>query len=96
MKGAFIFLASQGNKERAWVKTNGLDLVAVAVKDYDEAVAVARSLLEEGIVAIELCAGFGHKGTAKVAEAVGDKVPVGVVRFDIHPGLEGKSGDLMF
>jgi hypothetical protein len=31
-----------------------------------------------------------------VAEAVGDKAAVGVVRFDNHPGLEGKSGDGIF
>jgi hypothetical protein len=31
-----------------------------------------------------------------VAEAVGDKVAVGVVRFDNHPGLEFKSGDELF
>jgi hypothetical protein len=31
-----------------------------------------------------------------VAEAVGDKAVGGVVRFDNHPGLEGKSGDNIF
>ncbi len=31
-----------------------------------------------------------------MAEAVGDKAAVGVVRFDNHPGLEGKSGDDIF
>ena len=30
------------------------------------------------------------------AEAVGDKAAVGVVRFDNHPGLEFKSGDVLF
>jgi hypothetical protein len=31
-----------------------------------------------------------------VAEAVGDEVAVGVVRFDNHPGLEFKSGDAIY
>jgi hypothetical protein len=52
--------------------------------------------VDEGIQAIELCGGFGNVGTAKIVEAVGGKVPVGVVRFDVHPGLGGKSGDAIF
>jgi len=43
-----------------------------------------------------LFGGFGHIGTAQVAEAVGDKAAVGVVRFDNHLGLEFKSGDALF
>ena len=33
-------------------------------------------------------------GTARIAAAV--SVPVGVVRFDAHPGLGGVSGDTLF
>jgi hypothetical protein len=33
---------------------------------------------------------------ARVAEAVGDRAFVGVVRFDRHPGLGYKSGDELF
>jgi len=67
-------------------------LIAIGVKNYDQAVSVAKDLVKEGAVAFELCAGFGNVGVAKVAEAV-KGVPVGVVRFDLHPLLEGKSGD---
>ena len=49
---------------------------------------------EDGCVAIELCGGFGYEGAAMVARTV--KVPVGVVRFDIHPGLGNASGDGIF
>jgi len=49
---------------------------------------------KEGIGAIELCGGFGNAGTARIAAAV--KVPVGAVRFDIHPGLGNASGDTLF
>jgi hypothetical protein len=68
----------------------------VAARDYAQAEKVARDLVAEGIVAIELCGGFGHEGTARIVKAVQGKAAVGVVRFDCHPGLEGKSGDALF
>lgn len=96
IKGAFIFLAPESNKEMEWVKTPQVHLLAIAVNNYAEAVKVAQDLASQGIQAIELCGGFGNKGVAAVAEAVGDKVAVGVVRFDTHPALDGKSGDMLF
>lgn len=81
---------------RQTVVTPRVELTAVAVNNYAEAMAVCKDLVEEGIVAIELCGGFGHIGAAQVAEAVGDEVAVGVVRFDNHPGLEFKSGDAIY
>ncbi|AMK12524.1 MAG: DUF6506 family protein [Pseudodesulfovibrio sp.] len=97
LKAAFIFIAPGADPvaHRNWVKTGAVDLLAVAVKDYDQAESLARELVEkEGIAAIELCGGFGNAGTARVAAAV--NVPVGVVRFDIHPGLGNASGDTLF
>ncbi|WP_207260170.1 DUF6506 family protein [Desulfovibrio sp. Huiquan2017] len=97
LKAAFIFVAPGADpaRNRNWVKTEAVELVAVAVKDYAQAEAVARELVEkEGIAAIELCGGFGSAGTARIAAAV--NVPVGVVRFDIHPGLGNVSGDTLF
>lgn len=97
LKAAFIFIAPQGNaeKHRSWVRTDQIELLAVAVGDYAQAETLARELVEkEGIAAIELCGGFGAAGTARVAAAV--NVPVGVVRFDIHPGLGNVSGDSLF
>ena len=44
----------------------------------------------------KLCGGFGVRGTEMVAKAVDYKIPVGVVRFDCHPGLGFKSGDEIF
>lgn len=71
-------------------------MIAVAAGNYKEAEAVAVELVNEGIAAIELCGGFGNRGTARIAEAVAGKASVGVVRFDGHPGLGGKSGDELF
>lgn len=65
------------------------------MSDYGQAETLARELVEqEEIAAIELCGGFGAAGTARVAAAV--NVPVGAVRFDIHPGLNNLSGDTLF
>lgn len=97
LKAAFIFVAPGADpaRNRNWVRTEAVELVAVAVKDYAQAEAVARELVEkDGIAAIELCGGFGTAGTARIAAAV--DVPVGVVRFDIHPGLDNVSGDTLF
>lgn len=64
--------------------------------EHRAAIQVSKELVKEGVSAIELCAGFGQKGVAKVAEAVGYRAKVGVVRFDPHPALGSKSGDELF
>lgn len=97
LKAAFIFIAPGGDpvQHRNWVLTEGVELLAIAVSNYAQAETLARDLVEkEGIAAIELCGGFGAVGTARVAAAV--NVPVGVVRFDTHPGLGNASGDTLF
>jgi len=98
LKAAFVFVAPEANpaKHRAVVATPAVELTVVGVVNYAEAEKVARALVDEGIVAIELCGGFGHEGTARIVKAVQGKAAVGVVRFDNHPGLEGKSGDALF
>lgn len=98
LKAAFIFVAPESDpgQHKAVVKTPAVELTVVGVKDYQEAGEVAKKLVAEGINAIELCGGFGHAGVARVAQAAGEGVSVGVVRFDAHPGLNGKSGDEIF
>jgi hypothetical protein len=98
LKAAFIFLAPGANpdRDRSIVTTPEVELTVVGAADYDAAEEVARMLVDEGIAALELCGGFGHIGTARIARAVQGKAAVGVVRFDVHPGLDGKSGDVIF
>ena len=98
LRAAFIFLAPEADpaKHRASVHTPQVDLTVVGVANYAEAEHVAKSMIEDGIAAIELCGGFGTDGVARIARAVGGKAAVGVVRFDGHPGLGGKSGDAIF
>ena len=98
LKAGFIFVAPEADyqKNRAVVETPVVELSVVGVKDYAMAAKAAKEMVDEGIGAIELCAGFGIEGTALIKKAVGDKAAIGVVRFDYHPGLEFKSGDALF
>ena len=69
-----------------------VEFFAIGVADYDEAVRVTKELVKEGVTVIELCGGFGNIGAGKVTEAA-KGVHVGMVRFDMHPVLNGKTGD---
>lgn len=92
----FIAPGANPQQHRSVIQTPAVELTVVGVKDYQDAVTAAKELAASGIGAIELCGGFGHEGVAKIAAAAGSGVQVGVVRFDTHPGLEGKSGDQLF
>ena len=98
LKAAFIFLAPEADpeKHRSVISTPAIELHVVGAKNYDEACKVAKDLVNDGIGAIELCGGFGNIGAAKITEVIERKVPVGVVKFDLHPGLGNKSGDEVF
>lgn len=98
LRAAFLFLAAgaQPAEHRSVVRTPQVDLFVVGVADYAQAESQARALVADGVVAIELCGGFGTAGTARIAAAVAGKAAIGVVRFDGHPGLGGKSGDTVF
>jgi len=100
-KAAFIFIAPEVDLKTTQHEflTPGISLMAAGVSTYDEAVKLAVELVKNGVGAIELCAGFGHEGVAKVTKAVhaiNSDVKVGVVRFDSHPGFDYKSGDELF
>jgi len=98
LRAAFIFLApgADPGRDRTTLSTPQVDLTVVGVPGYGEAERVARSLVQEGVTALELCGGFGNAGAARISSAVAGKAVVGVVRFDGHPGLAGKSGDEVF
>lgn len=98
VKAAFIYVAPENDSKihRAVIDSPVVQLTVVGVKNYQDAQDVALELVEDGITAIELCAGFGSEGTAMIAKAVGDKALVGVVRFDLHPAFNHQSGDRLF
>ena len=83
-------------KHRTVINTPTVNLTVVGVKNYSEAETVARELSEHGVKAIELCAGFGNEGIARISKAVKGMANVGAVKFDLHPGFDFKSGDELF
>lgn len=97
-KAAFIYIAPENDNKvhKAFIDSPVVNLTVVGVKTYDEAEAVAKELVVDGITAIELCAGFGNDGVTRITKAVEGKAIVGVVRFDLHPAFNHQSGDKMF
>ena len=98
VNAAFIFIAPEADSKihRTLVDTPIVSLTVVGVASYDEARTVAVELVEQGVKALELCAGFGNEGVAMISKAVAGKAAVGAVRFDFHPGFDFKSGDEVF
>ena len=98
LNAAFIFLAPEADPSvhRSTVATPEVNLTAIGVSNLAEAAAAAREMVDNGCTAIELCGGFGIRGTYMVEQAVHGRARVGSVRFDIHPGLDNKSGDEVF
>jgi len=86
IKIAYIFVCPEADskKHRATVEIPTLSLIAVGVKDFDDAANVAKSLVEDGIQLIEVCGAYGPVGTAKIIEAVGGKVPVGAAYYGME------------
>jgi hypothetical protein len=70
--------------DRAVIQRGGLTTTIVAVPDRDTAVQVAAELVDAGAQYIELCGAFGPTMTARVIQAVGDRVPVGSVTYGME------------
>lgn len=98
VKAAFIFIADEVDytKHNAEIDTPVLHLYVVGVKNYNEAEAVAKELVDYGVTQIELCAGFGSEGVSRICKAVDGKAVIGCVKFDLHPSFGFKSGDNLF
>ena len=97
IKWAFLAVskAAEGQVHQSVIRIPEREITTVLVNDYRQAGQVAKELYASGVTMFELCAGFGHKGVAAVRQAVPEAL-VGVVRFDNHPALDGKSGDELF
>ena len=89
-KAGFVVMAPDGDpqRDRATIKTPKFEQIVVVTKlfDFELAARVCRDLVEKDKVqSLILCPGFTHDGIAKVAEAVGGRVPINVARGDV-PG----------
>ncbi|MFC9997310.1 DUF6506 family protein [Nocardia sp. NPDC127526] len=82
----FIYTATGSDPNRETiVETPSCRSVFVGVDHPEQAIAVARRLVDGGAQLIELCGGFGPIWTARVIEEVRGAVPVGAVAY----GIEG-------
>ena len=95
---AFIYVAAglDPEKQRAVIPSDEINMNVIGCSTYAQAEEIAREMVAKGCTAIELCAGFGNEGIARIKRAVGDNISVGAVKFDYHPAFGFKSGDEMF
>lgn len=79
--------------DRFVLDRDGQRTILVPVPTAAAAPDAARALVDEGVGLIELCGGFALADAARVAEAVGDRVPIGHVTFavDAVPGAAAYS-----
>ncbi|MDD5986862.1 MAG: DUF6506 family protein [Eubacteriales bacterium] len=94
----FIYVAPglDPKKQRAEIPSQDINMTVIGCANYDQAEEAARELVEKGCTAVELCAGFGMEGVARIKKACGPSIAVGAVRFDYHPAFEFQSGDALF
>ena len=92
----YLFPGLDPAKQNAQIPSKEMNRNVVGVPDYAAAEKAAKELVARGCTAIELCAGFGAEGLARIKKAAGPGIAVGAVRFDFHPGLGFKSGDDVF
>lgn len=78
-----------GDKFEQLQGTDDFQMKVVGIQKPQEAIEVAKDMVQEGIQIIELCGAFGPMWTAKVIEATENKVPVGTVTYgpESMPGL---------
>ena len=97
VKVAFMVLVpdADAEKHRSTMATELIELIVQFVPNMSEAIEMAKQLADQGCGVIELCGGFGHSMTGKIADAVRGKSAVGSVRFDLHAAF-GKSSDELF
>lgn len=95
---AFVYVAPECDPkvQRTVIPGSAIDMHVVGCSTYDQAEEAAKELVALGCTAIELCAGFGNEGIARIKRAVGKDIAVGAVKFDFHPAFGFKSGDEMF
>ena len=68
-------------KDRTVLETELFQTQVVGVSTDDEAVIVAKCLIQDGVQVIELCGGFGKESAYKVISEVNSNVPIGFVTF---------------
>jgi hypothetical protein len=83
IKWAFFFDAPEVNPavDRMVIERGGMRSTIIAVPDPEIAVQLSVELVAEGVQFIELCGAFTPVVAAKIIEATGGKIPVGIVGY---------------
>jgi hypothetical protein len=83
IKWAFFFDAPEVNPavDRMVIERGGMQSTIIAVPDPEIAVQLSVELVAEGVQFIELCGAFTPVVAAKIIEATGGKIPVGIVGY---------------
>lgn len=66
---------------RTQLQSPAFHMQAVGVARPDQAEAVAREMVAQGVQLIELCGGFAPADEARVQQAIAHAVPIGTVRY---------------
>jgi hypothetical protein len=85
----FVDPTADSNSHRAVIETPIVRMTINGVSSFEEAIKLAEQAVIEGADLIELCGGFGYAGAKSVHDAVGGRVPVGMI---VHQ--EGNSPQL--
>ena len=92
----YIFGGLDPAVHRAEIPSEEFTMTVIGCGSYEQAEQAALEMVRKGCPVIEVCPGFGHEGVARLQKAVGPEIPVGVVRFDLHPCIQNRSGDSVF
>jgi hypothetical protein len=76
------FLVHQGR-----LKSDQFEIAVCAARSAEEAVIVAQELLTRQVDALELSGGFSEADAEQVREALGQRIPVGLVSYPV-PALQ--------
>ena len=80
-KLAFLFMGPEYEPEKFTAKFEmpSKDTYIFSVRNFEEAVVLAKRLVEDGFGALEVCGAFGPELTKKLIEATGRKLAIGYV-----------------
>ena len=81
MKFAFLSLGPGFDSSVDRAQIGGVQSIT-GVSSIEDACAVARALVAEGVGCIELCGAFGSEGAAQIRESAGAGVGIGYVIHD--------------
>jgi hypothetical protein len=83
----FIFAGEVYEKQ---LDTKIFKMKVAGVADLEDAIGVAKKMVEEGVHLIELCGDFGPVWAGKIIEAIDNKIPLGFVTYGAE-AMEGLS-----